>query len=424
MTDARFSPFETGLGDLDTFADGPPHALFARMREEAPVMWTDAPADWPAEDQPGFWNVTRAEHVAAVSKDPVTYSSWRGGFTMRAGEVGSLDVQRSVMIGKDGAEHVRMRGTVNKAFTPWRVRDLEAGMRTRVAALLDAVLDAGRCDLVTDLAGPLANATVSDLLGVPEADRAQLNRWTDAFLSGDDEIAGGMRGDEALMLSAQYLMGLLLEREEHPGEDLITALGHATFDGEPLSREEQVGVFSQLFAAGIDSTKATISNGVLTLLEHPEQLALLRREPERIGAAVEEILRWNPPFTHMRRTATCETVLADQTIHEGDSVVVWLPSSNRDPRAIERADTFDITRGEKRCPHHAFGGGGRHFCLGAGLARLELTVFFGELLRRTEDLELAGTPERIRSCFVDGFKHVPIAFTAVRRRDVAVAATA
>jgi cytochrome P450 len=233
-----------------------------------------------------------------------------------------------------------------------------------------------------------------------------------------------MRGDEALMLSAQYLMGLLLEREEHPGEDLITALGHATFDGEPLSREEQVGVFSQLFAAGIDSTKATISNGVLTLLEHPEQLALLRREPERIGAAVEEILRWNPPFTHMRRTATCETVLADQTIHEGDSVVVWLPSSNRDPRAIERADTFDITRGEKRCPHHAFGGGGRHFCLGAGLARLELTVFFGELLRRTEDLELAGTPERIRSCFVDGFKHVPIAFTAVRRRDVAVAATA
>jgi cytochrome P450 len=419
MTDRdRFAPFSTDLGNLATFADGPPHDLFRRMRDEAPVMWEVAPKGWPDVDQPGFWNVTRAEHVAQVSKDPVIFSSWRGGFTMRTEEVLPLELQRSVMIGKDGAEHVRMRSTVNKAFTPWRVRGLEEHVRAGVVASIDAALAAGTCDLIADLAGPLANGTVTDLLGVPEADREQLNHWTDAFLNADDEVAGGMRGDVALQQSASYLMGLLLEREAAPADDLITALGVATYNGEPMPREEQVGVFSQLFAAGIDSTKSTIGNGVVTLLEHPDQLELLRRDPSLVPSAVEEILRWTPPFTHMRRTATQDVELAGQTIFEGDSVVVWLPSSSRDPRALDRAEEFDVTRTAQRCPHHAFGGGGRHFCLGAGLARLELTIFFEELLARTETFELAGAPERIRSCFVDGYKRLPIALTPARNRAV------
>lgn len=415
MSEPRHSPFETHLGDLDTFAAGPPHALYARLREEAPVMWTDAPADWPDVDQPGFWNVTRAEDVTRVSKDPQTFSSWRGGFTLRAGEVGSLDVQRSVMIGKDGAEHARMRGTVNKAFTPWRVRELEGRIRAQVVALIEGVLDAGQCDVAADLAGPVANGTVCGLLGVPEEDREQINRWTDAFLSGDDEVAGGMRGDEALMASAEYLMRLMAVRDAEPADDLITALGLATYNGEPMPKEEQVGVFSQLFAAGIDSTKGTICNGVLALIEHPGQLALLKADPSLIPGAVEEILRWAPAFTHQRRTATRDVELGGQLIREGDAVVVWLQSSSRDPRAIDRPEQFDVTRGPKGCPHHAFGGGGRHFCLGAGLARVELTVFFEELLARTTNLRLTGAPERIRSGFVDGFKHMPISFTAVRQ---------
>jgi cholest-4-en-3-one 26-monooxygenase len=422
MTERRYSPFETNLGDLHTFVDGPPRELFARMREEAPVMWTNAPVDWPAIDQPGFWSVTRAEHVEQVSKDPSTYSSWLGGFTMRSNEVGSLEVQRSVMIGRDGSEHVRMRGTVNKAFTPWRVRELESSVRARMTGLIDAVLDSGRCDLVRDLAGPLATATLSDLLGVPDEDRDQLNRWTDAFLSGDDEIAAGMRGDEALAACAGYLLGLLVEREHAPAEDLITALGLATYRSEPMPKEEQVGVFAQLFAAGIDSTKGTISNGLLALLANPDQIELLQRDPTMIPAAVEEMLRWTPAFTHQRRTATCDTQLAGQQIHQGDSVVLWLSSSSRDPRAIARPDTFDVTRGAKGCPHQAFGGGGRHFCLGAGLARLELAVFFQELLAHTRDIQLTGAPERIRSCFVDGYKRVPIGFTPVRRREAATVA--
>ncbi|WP_354698202.1 cytochrome P450 [Paraconexibacter sp. AEG42_29] len=414
MPGTRHSPFETRLGDLDTFADGPPHPLYARMRDEAPVMWTDAPPDWPDSDQPGFWNVTRAADVERVGKDPETFSSWRGGFTMRAAEVGSLEVQRSVMIGKDGADHVRMRGTVNKAFTPWRVRELEARIRTEAIALIDGILDAGSCDVAADLAGPLANGTVCGLLGVPVADREQINRWTDAFLSGDDEVAGGMRGDEALMAVAQYLMGLMAARAQQPEEDLVTALGLATYNGEPMPPEEQVGVFTQLFAAGIDSTKGTICNGVLALIEHPDQWALLKADPSLVPGAVEEMLRWAPAFTHQRRTATRDVELGGQLIREGDSVIVWLQSSSRDPRAIDRPDTFDVTRGPKRCPHHAFGGGGRHFCLGAGLARVELTVFFQELLARTDDLRMIGTPVRIRSGFVDGFKHLPISFTAVR----------
>lgn len=410
MTDRHFSPFQTGLADLDTFADGPPHALYARMRDEAPVMWTAAPAHWPAVDQPGFWSVTRAADVEVVSRDPATFSSWRGGFSMRSDEVGSLEVARSTMIGKDGDEHARMRGTVNTVFTPWQVRRLEETIRARAVRLVEAVLDDGSCDLVGDLAGPLATATVCDLLGAPDEDHAQLARWTDAFLSGDDEVAGGMRGDEALALTAAYLAGLMAERAASPADDLITRLGQATYQGTPMPPEDQVGVFAQLFAAGIDSTRNTIGNGVLALLEHPDQLALLRRSPELVPAAVEEILRWNPPFTHMRRTATREVELGGQRIAEDESVVVWLQSSSRDPRVIDRPDVFDITRGAGRCPHHAFGGGGRHFCLGAGLARLELRVFFEVFLSRVEDLRVTGPAERIRSCFVDGRRRIPIAF--------------
>lgn len=416
---ARYAPFDTHLGDLDTFADGPPHDLFARMRNEAPVVWTDAPADWPAVDHPGFWSVTRAEDVALVSKDSDTYSSWRGGFTMRVNEVLPLELQRSVMIGKDGADHVRMRSTVNKAFTPMRVRELEDEIRASIVGLIDAVLDTGQCDLSVDLAAPIANSTICGMLGVPDADREQINRWTDAFLNADDEVAGGMRGDEALAASAEYLTGLMLAREASPQNDLITALGLATYDGEPMPHDEQVGVFSQLFAAGIDSTKNTIGNGVLTLLENPDQLQTLRENPGLTPVAVEEILRWTPPFTHMRRTATRDHQLGGQRILEGDSVVVWLPSSSRDERSIDRPDSFDISRGERGCPHHAFGGGGRHFCLGAGLARLELRVFFDEFLARTENLRLTGPPQRIRSCFVDGFKHIPLAFDARRASQVA-----
>ena len=327
----RYSPFETHLGELDTFADGQPHDLFARMREEAPVMWTDAPTDWPAIDQPGFWSVTRAEHVAAVSHDTETYSSWRGGFTMRTNEVLPLELQRDIMIGKDGDEHRRMRGTVNTAFTVRRVREMEEEVRDEIVDIVDSVVAAGHCDLAQDVAGPIATSTICGMIGIPKSDRAQINRWTDAFLNADDEVAGGIRGDEALAASAEYLTGLLLARESQPEDDLITALGAATYDGEPMPREEQVGVFSQLFAAGIDSTKNTIGNGILTLLEHPDQLERLRAEPGLVPSAVEEILRWTPPFTHQRRTATRDHVLAGREIAEGDSVVMWLASSSRDP---------------------------------------------------------------------------------------------
>jgi cholest-4-en-3-one 26-monooxygenase len=209
-------------------------------------------------------------------------------------------------------------------------------------------------------------------------------------------------------------MGLLLARAEHPADDLITALGLTRYNGRPMPAEEQIGVFAQLFAAGIDSTKSTICNGVLTLLEHPDQLALLRADPSLTQGAVEEILRWRPPFTHQRRTASRDTELGGVPIARGESVVMWLQSSSRDPRAIERAGEFDITRGSGGCPHHAFGGGGRHFCIGAGLARLELVTFFAEFLARVGEIEVAGPPERTRSCFVDGYKRVPVRLAPTR----------
>jgi cholest-4-en-3-one 26-monooxygenase len=211
-----------------------------------------------------------------------------------------------------------------------------------------------------------------------------------------------------------------MERAERPAEDLITALGLAAYDGRAMPVEEQIGVFAQLFAAGIDSTKSTICNGILTLTGHPDQLALVRGDPGLVCGAVEEILRWRPPFTHQRRTATRDTELGGQQIGQGESVVMWLQSSSRDPRAIARPDVFDITRGAAQCPHQAFGGGGRHFCIGAGLARLELITFFEEFLSRVDAVVLTGRPERIRSCFVDGYKRVPVRLARTRHPSLSV----
>ncbi|MGP1353858.1 MAG: cytochrome P450 [Parasphingopyxis sp.] len=409
MDKDRFAPFKTGLAELETFDDGPPHELYERMRDEAPIIWTAAPSDWPEVDQPGFWSTTRAKHVAQVSRDPKTYSSWLGGFAMRSEEVGSLEVARTAMIGKDGEDHRRMRGTVSLAFTLNRVQSLEPSISRTVSRVFDAAFERGEVDLATDMAGVVANTTMADLLGIPEEDRARLNQWTDAFLSADDAIAGGMRGDEAMAAISEYFQELLVERDAHPSDDLVTALSAATYEGEPMPRDEQVGVFAQLIAAGIDSTKNTICNGVVTLLEHPDQLDLLRDEPTLVPSAVEEILRWRPPFSHQRRTTSCATELGGQKLGPGESVVMWLQSSSRDPQAIERPDVFDVTRGPKNCPHHAFGGGGRHFCLGASLARLELVTFFHAFVTRVANAELTGTPRRIRSRFVDGYTHVPIA---------------
>jgi cytochrome P450 len=317
-----------------------------------------------------------------------------------------------MMIGKDGGEHARQRATVNKVFTPWRVRELESKIRERVTALTDAFIDRGECELVSEFSSPLVVHMIGDLLGVPDKDRDRLAVWADALTAPEDPDLAHMTGHEVFADSGAYLLELLTDRKAHPQHDLITALGQITIKGAPMPEGDQVGIFLQLLAAAIDSTRSTISNGTRAFIENPEQLAALRENPALAAQAMEEILRWSPPFTGFRRTANQDTEIEGVAIREGDAVMLWYVSGSRDPRAIDAPDTFDIQR--TTCPHQAFGGGGRHFCLGAGLARQELLIVFEEFARRLTDIRLAEPPTRTRSYLINGYKRMPIAFNPAR----------
>ena len=401
------------LADPDSFADGPPHELFRWMREQPSLTWTAAPRSWAEapENPPGFWNITRAADIAHASVDPATYSSWLGGIAMRPSEVGSLEAIRMMMIAKDGPEHALQRGTVSKVFTPRRVTDLESKIRERVTSLLEGVVDQGKCDVMSDLASPLVVHMIGDLLGVPEEDRQELTIWTEALSFPDDAELAHIGGDDVIAAAATYLMNLLRERLANPQGDLITAIGQATYKGEIMPPSDQVGVFIQLVVAAIDSTRATMGTGIHALLDNPDQLEAISRTPSLIPSAVEEMLRWAPAFNYFRRTATRETQLHGSTIKAGDALILWYCSGSRDSRVIERPDTFDITRGSQTArPHQAFGGGGRHFCLGGTLARQELQIFFEEFTRRLTNVQLADSPVRARSILMNAYKRVPITF--------------
>jgi cytochrome P450 len=291
------------------------------------------------------------------------------------------------------------------------VTDLESKIRERVTSLLEGVVDQGECDVMSDLASPLVVHMIGDLLGVPEEDRQELTIWTEALSFPDDAELAHIGGDDVIAAAATYLMNLLRERLANPQEDLITAIGQATYKGEVMPPSDQVGVFIQLVVAAIDSTRATIGTGIRALLENPEQLEALSRTPSLIPSAVEEMLRWAPAFNYFRRTATRETDLHGSTIKAGDALILWYCSGSRDSLVVERPDTFDITRGSRTaCPHQAFGGGGRHFCLGGTLARQELQIFFEEFTRRLTDVKLADPPVRARSILMNAYKRVPITF--------------
>jgi len=398
------------LSDPDSFVDGPPYELFRKMRDEAPVVWSERPPTWDVQldDPVGWWNVTRFADIARVSQDWETYSAWLGGPILRPSDIASLDELRMMMSGKDGEAHQRQRLTVNKVFTPGRVAKLEPKIRERVTYLLDAITDQPECDLVKDFSGPLTVHMIGDLLGIPDTDRDKLGLWADAITAPNDPDLAHIDSSAVFAESAAYLFGLLQARAAEPQDDLITALGQVTYDdGTPMSPEDQVGVFLQLIGAAIDSTRSTLGSGTRALIENPAQFAALIDDPGRARAAVEEMLRFAPAFTNFRRTATVDTELGGVEIKAGDAVVIWLVSGSRDERVIDRPDDFDITR-PAICPHQAFGGGGRHFCLGSALVRQELLVVFEEIARRVRAIEFVGTPTRTRSNIINGYKKFPV----------------
>ena len=393
--------------ERELWPDGPPYELFKRLRGECPVHWTERITEYP--DEAGFWSVTRAEDVRAVSMDWKTYSSEKGGVVALTDSIIPLELARSMFIGMDPPKHDRLKMLFQRGFTPRRIAEHEDAIREITTGVLDRLSDRDECDLVEEVAQPVVSRVIGSFMGIPPADDAIWARLMNATLgAGDPDV--NPEGPEAVMQRDipeifERCRRLIAERRETPTDDLTSILVHAEIDGERLEEHEIVMGFFLLVAAGNDSTKATYASGMRALIEHPNERQKLLDDPSLVPSAVEESLRMYPAFAHFRRTATEDTELAGRRIREGDKVVMWYVSSNRDESCFTDPDSFDSSRNPD---HQAFGAGGRHFCLGAALARLELKVLFEETLARYPAMELAGRPEYVESPFVNQLKTLPV----------------
>ena len=392
--------------EREHWLDGPPHELFTKLRAECPVHWTSRISEYPDED--GYWSVTRADDIHTVSRDWKTYSSWLGGVTATT-HVFPLEFARAMFIGMDPPKHDRLKMLFQAGFTPRRIAAHESAIRAIVTDVLDRLDATGEADLVTDVAQPVVSRVIGSFMGIPpQDDHAWATLMNAALGIGDPDLSP--EGARQLMerdipeIFARC-SAMIAQRREQPTDDLTSVLVHAEIDGHKLEEHEIVMGFFLLMAAGNDSTKATYCSGMRALIDHPDQRALLLEDPSVIPSAVEESLRMFPAFAHFRRTATCDTELAGQTIREGEKVVMWYVASNRDESRYEDADRFDVRRNPE---HQAFGAGGRHFCLGTALARLELRIMFEETLKRFPDMELAGRPTWVESAFINQLKSLPV----------------
>jgi cytochrome P450 len=392
--------------ERELWPDGPPHELFKEMRSRCPVHWTSKITEYPEED--GYWSITRADDVRAVSLDWETYSSAHG-ITALTNAIMPVDLISAMFIGMDPPKHDRLKQLFQRGFTPKRIAAHEGEIRAITVEVLDRLDGRETCDLVTDVAQPVVSRVIHSFMGIPPEDDEIWARLMNNMLGAGDPdmnpegVESVMQRDVPEMF--ERCRQLIEQRREHPTDDLTSVLVHAEVDGERLEEHEIVMGFFLLVAAGNDSTKATYCAAMRALMEHPEQKQLLLDDPGLAPSAVEESLRLYPAFAHFRRTATEDTELNGQTIHKGDKVVMWYVSSNRDETRYENPDRFEAARNPE---HQAFGAGGRHFCLGAALARLELKVLLEETLARYPQIELNGTPLYAESPFINQLKTLPV----------------
>ena len=394
--------------EASRWTDGPPHDLFRELRGRCPVHWSASIPEFP--DQDGFWSITRAEDVHAVSRDWETYSSELGGITALTGAIMPLELVRSMFIGMDPPKHDRLKALFQRGFTPKRIDDHEPAIRAIACETLDGLEGRERCDLVSDVAQPIVSRVIGSFMGIPPEDDAAWARLMNASMGAGDR---DLNPDGPQSVARREMpeifercRQLIAARREHPTDDLTSVLVHAEVDGEQLTEQEIVMGFMLLVAAGNDSTKATYCSGMRAVMEDEDQRALvLGGGGEAIEGLVEESLRMFPAFAHFRRTATRDAELGGRKIRAGEKVVMWYASSNRDESVHEDPDRFDVTR---RSEHQAFGAGGRHFCLGTALARTELRVMFEETLARHPRISLDGAPQHALSPWINQLKTLPV----------------
>ncbi|KQL50215.1 cytochrome [Brevibacillus choshinensis] len=373
-----------------------PFPIYRELREKTPVRF---------DEDRGSWDVFRYEDVHRILKDPATFSSRRG-----------LEVRGETLLTMDQPKHTHMRNLVNKAFTPKAINDLAPRITSITNELLDQVIQNGKMDVVHDLATPLPVIVIAELLGVPSKDRMLFKDWSDTMVKGvegnSEEAFAQMvaERDKAEKELAEYFLTILNERRNKPEDDLVSALLVAEIDGEKLQEQEILRFCILLLVAGNETTTNLITNAIRLMTEQPAIQDQVRQHPEYVKTTVEETLRYYPPIVAIGRIATQDVEIGGQLIREGQQVVSWVGSANRDPEKFENPDTFLPDR--KPNPHMGFGFG-IHFCLGAPLARLEAQIALEIMLSRFSDMQFAKAPlTPIPSPFVFGVKNYPITFTA------------
>ena len=409
----RDAPIAPDVTSSSIYATGIPDDRFTRMRATPGLVWH------PYGDD-GFWAVTRHADIREVSRNPAVYSSGVGHTNLWDLEADALESRRS-LIDTDAPDHTRLRRLVARAFTPKNIRRWEDTVRQITVDLLDRFVEDGEGDWVERVAAPLPITVILTMLGVPVEDADHLVELSNYLVEGTtdrpslaDDAFGNTTDPRLLPFNSpashalfEYGERLGDQRRREPQDDLVTLLVQAADDGDRLTRIEYRNLFHILVFAGNETTRTAITHGAMALADHPEQWQRVIDDPGLIERAGEEILRWATPVLHMRRTTTEDTELAGTAVGAGQKVVMWYVSGNRDETVFDRPFSFDVTRADN--PHQAFGGGGPHLCLGAFLARLEITILLEEMARRRLHLTRTGEAIRVPSNFVNGVLEVPMA---------------
>jgi len=387
----------------DNFLAGQPHEAFDLLRREAPVFWHDEPGG------DGFWVLTRYDDVRYVSRTPSVFSN-TPHILIWDPDPELAHTLAGVMLNMDPPRHTEYRNTINKGFVPKRIDMLSDYIAGVAREIVDKVVARGECDFVEDVAAVTPTTMICELFGIPESERSYAYNLANQLISSDDpEMQGGGTPDEAFIETFEYAVRLRKHKLEHPADDLATMVVNAELDGKPVD-DMMFGTFlMMMIVAGNETTRTVTSNGMLRLIEHPEQRQQLIDDPSLIPTAVEELLRYDPGVHHFRRSIMEDTELGGVEMKKGQKLTLWYGSANRDESVFDDPHRFDINRAN--AGEHLSFGIGQHYCLGASLARAQLKAIFTEVLTRMPDMELAAPPRRLRSNFINGVKEMRVSYT-------------
>jgi cholest-4-en-3-one 26-monooxygenase len=396
--------------DPDLYAGRVPLAELAELRRTAPVWWNAQRRGSAGFDDEGFWMVTKHADILAVSRHSEVFSSWENTALIRFEEGiprENIEMQRVILLNMDPPQHTQARRIVSRGFTPRAVANMRKGLWERAERIVATALAEGTGDFVTDVACELPLQAIADLIGIPQEDRKQIFQWSNQMIGGDDPEYEG-DGITAAMEILAYAMEMAEDRMAHPRDDIVTKLVNAEIGGEHLSSDEFGYFVLMLAVAGNETTRNAISHGMLAFFDNPDQWELFKAE--RPESAADEIIRWGTPVTVFQRTAVADTELGGQRIKKGQRVGLCYRSANFDEDVFDHPERFDILRDPN--PHLGLGGMGAHYCLGASLAKLEIGLIFNAIADAMPDIHKAGEPERLRSGWLNGIKHLPVSYRA------------